>query len=102
MKILMWNVRGANSSDFLSHACDVLRAHNPVIFVIVETKSDEVRVNQVCGMLGFDDFKAVGPLGKKGGIWLFRRKSVELMYYSEGTPNYFHAVFNLILKVQRC
>lgn len=65
MKILMWNVRGANSNEFLSHACKVLHTHKPTIFILVETKNDEARANSVSHILGFYNYKVVSPIGEK-------------------------------------
>ena len=87
MKILMWNVRGAKSSDYLSHAWKVLCTYKLVVFIFVETKSDEDRANRVSRVLGFDNYKSVAALGKRGGMWLFRQNDFEMMYYTKGTPN---------------
>ncbi|XP_048493650.1 uncharacterized protein LOC125494124 [Beta vulgaris subsp. vulgaris] len=96
MKIITWNVRGASNNAFVSHAWDVVRFHNPSIFVIFETKAEERRARQVTKLLGFDDFKAMPPHGLKGGIWLMWKRNVKLVSWSEVSPYYFHSLFKFI------
>ncbi|XP_057248280.1 uncharacterized protein LOC130590240 [Beta vulgaris subsp. vulgaris] len=93
MKIIAWNVRGASNNAFVPHAWDVVRFHNPSIFVIFETKAEECRARQVSKLLGFDDFKAMPPHGLKGGIWLMWKRNIDLVSWSEVSPYYFHSLF---------
>lgn len=64
-------------------------------FIVVETKSDEARANRVSRFLSFHNFKVAALLGKRGRMWLFWKNELEMMYYTEGTSNYFHSLFKL-------
>ncbi|XP_021736898.1 uncharacterized protein LOC110703402 [Chenopodium quinoa] len=94
MKIVLWNVRGATRNEFIPHAWEVIAAHKPNIFILLETKSDGNRASQVSKLLGFDGFQFINPNGLRGGIWLMYKNSVELTDYQDNhARNYFHALF---------
>lgn len=59
MNIIMWNVRGANNNVFVPQSWDVIRAHKPLIFILLETKLDDCRAQQVMCILWFDQFEAI-------------------------------------------
>ncbi|XP_021728049.1 uncharacterized protein LOC110695134 [Chenopodium quinoa] len=94
MKVVMWNVKGASRNEFIPHAWDVIAAHKPSIFILLETKSDGTRAAEVSKLLGFDHFNFIKPNGLRGGIWLLYKDSIELIDCVEGhSRNYFHALF---------
>lgn len=59
MNIIMWNVRGANNNVFVPQSWDVIRAHKPSIFILLETKLDDCHAQQVMCILWFDQFEAI-------------------------------------------
>ncbi|XP_056691001.1 uncharacterized protein [Spinacia oleracea] len=93
MKICVWNVRGASRDEFLPTAWNIIEAQHPSIFILLETKADDYRAKEVKLQLGFHDFRVISPTDKRGGIWLFWRRSIELVLFSEDV-NQFHVLFH--------
>lgn len=76
----------------------IIKAHKPLVFILFETKEDDYRARHVTWLLGFDDFKALRPNRRKGGIWLFWKSSIELVNFSDTSQDFCHALFKLSLK----
>ncbi|XP_021855317.1 uncharacterized protein [Spinacia oleracea] len=93
MKLILWNVRGASKDDFLPYARNIVSNQNPVAFIFLETKADDLRANQVRTQLGFHEFRVVPATSMRGGIWLFWKKDIDLVNYATGDFN-FHALFH--------
>ncbi|XP_056687673.1 uncharacterized protein [Spinacia oleracea] len=93
MKICVWNVRGATRDGFLPHAWEIIDSQHPAILVLLETKCGEDRAKEVMQQLRFDAFKAIPSTGKRGGIWIFWKKVVDLVMYT-AEVNQFHALFH--------
>ncbi|XP_056692196.1 uncharacterized protein [Spinacia oleracea] len=93
MKVCMWNVQGACRDLFLSHAKEVIGSHHPDIFIFLETKSDGSRGREVMRLLNYDDCRIVRPVEKRGGIWLFWKKTVDLIDF-DSENNHFHSLFH--------
>ncbi|XP_056685482.1 uncharacterized protein [Spinacia oleracea] len=93
MKICMWNVRGANRNLFLSHAKEIGFNQNPDIFIFLETKADGSRARETMLALKFSDFRVVRPIGTRGGIWMFWKKTVDMVLF-DAENTYFHSLFH--------
>ncbi|XP_021728702.1 uncharacterized protein LOC110695776 [Chenopodium quinoa] len=93
MKVVLWNVRGATINDFIPHAWDIIAAHKPSIFIILEAKSNGIRALEVSRLLGFNGLRFIEPNESRGGIWLMYNDKVELVLYNSSSINFFHALF---------
>lgn len=38
MNFIIWNARGANSAEFHRHYASMVKLHNPVVLVLLETR----------------------------------------------------------------
>lgn len=56
MRIPVWNIRGAGSDDFLRTTRDLIRAHDLVVMVLVETKVNNSRADRIIRRLGFSGY----------------------------------------------
>ncbi|GLT58776.1 hypothetical protein SLA2020_316440 [Shorea laevis] len=82
MKVLSWNCRGAANDDFKRNAKEIIREHNPGIFIIMETKLAGERATEVARSLGLPKWELVDADGYAGGIWLLwddSRFSVDIL-----------------------
>ncbi|GLT55621.1 hypothetical protein SLA2020_287260 [Shorea laevis] len=70
MKVLSWNCWGAVSNEFKRNAMEIIREHNPGIFIIMETKLTSDRVVKVARSLGLPKWKLVDADSYTGGIWI--------------------------------
>ncbi|OMO88421.1 Endonuclease/exonuclease/phosphatase [Corchorus capsularis] len=70
MKILLWNVRGAGSGEFLRIIKDLIRQHRPSIVGIMETRIGQEKAEKVVKKIGMPRCHIVEGLGFAGGIWL--------------------------------
>ena len=95
MKAVIWNVRGANSKNFLWHALEMVKVQKPDIFIILETKCSSLRADQGTDRLGFRNFRIIPSFGKRGCIWLLWKNDITLVQYADYKPNHFHALFKL-------
>lgn len=93
MKICLWNVRGASKDNFIPHAWIIVEAQRPEIFILLETKSEEYRAREVMYRLRFDEYRVIPPSEKRGGIWLFWKKEVDVINYT-ASINQFHVLFH--------
>lgn len=82
LNILLWNYRGAASSAFYRYCKQFVDAHRPEILVIMETRTDAVKLQQTFEILGFDGFLFSEVRGYSGGIivaWRSDRVAVSLL-----------------------
>ncbi|GLT84225.1 hypothetical protein SLE2022_024700 [Rubroshorea leprosula] len=70
MKVLSWNCQGAASNEFKRNAMEIIREHNPGIFIIMETKLAGDRAIEVARSLGLPKWELVDADGYAGGIWI--------------------------------
>ena len=70
MNILIWNCRGAMKPTFKKTVMDLVEWHQPVIFVITETRIDGPRADEIIRRLPFDGAYSTETIGHVGGIWL--------------------------------
>lgn len=70
MKIISWNVRGLGRSRTFNRLRNKLRAFNPRILILTETKLSSTRMEAVRKKCGFRNEIDVGSDGSKGGLSL--------------------------------
>uniref|UniRef100_A0A2N9HH03 Reverse transcriptase domain-containing protein n=1 Tax=Fagus sylvatica TaxID=28930 RepID=A0A2N9HH03_FAGSY len=58
-----------------------IRGGNPRIVFLSETKANEDRMQVVAKKIGFQNFIAIGPKGRVGGVCLFWENDLELDFY---------------------
>ncbi|XP_056688797.1 uncharacterized protein [Spinacia oleracea] len=68
-------------------------SQRPSIFILLETRSDDYRAQEVMIQLKFNQFKVISPTDKRGGIWLFWKNTIDLILFSEDV-NQFHVLFH--------
>ncbi|KAL3527876.1 hypothetical protein ACH5RR_012532 [Cinchona calisaya] len=68
MKIFMWNVGGAGSSNFRQHLLKYINIHKPRIVILTKTKLSGSNANEACSILLFSHAEIVDAQGFKGGI----------------------------------
>lgn len=70
--VLLWNIKGAGSNDFVLHLKSLIHIHNPEIVILLETKGGEDRANQVMKQMGFTGYTIIpSPVGRKKGTFGF-------------------------------
>ncbi|GLT69081.1 hypothetical protein SLA2020_412600 [Shorea laevis] len=82
MKVISWNCRGATNNEFKRNAMEIIREHNPGIFIIMETKLAGDRAVEVARSLGLPKWELVDADGYVGGIWVLwddSRFSVDIL-----------------------
>ena len=72
LKLLVWNVRGAKSGEFLNNMFEYIRIHKQSIVVLLETPISGDKADEVCHKLSFQGRFRVEAQGFTGGIWLLR------------------------------
>lgn len=76
MSIIYWNVRGAASKAFLRNARELIRTHNPSIFVVAEPRISGDRADRQIANLGFPNSTKYDARGFSGGIWVLSDDSI--------------------------
>ena len=70
MNVIVWNCRGTLKPNFQRHVNELVRIHNPVILVVMETWVGGDKAKEIIDHLPFDDAILVETIGYAGGIWL--------------------------------
>ena len=70
MNVIVWNCRGTLKTNFQRHVNELVRIHNPVILVVMETRVGGDKVKEIIDRLPFDDAILAETIGYAGGIWL--------------------------------
>ncbi|KAG8634680.1 hypothetical protein MANES_17G070550v8 [Manihot esculenta] len=70
MIIITWNCHGAASSTFRNAFQEYKRLYHPNIFCLVEPHISGEAADEVCGLLGYENWIRVEAVGFSGGIWL--------------------------------
>ena len=70
MNIIAWNCRGALKPNFQDRVRDLVREHDPAIFVVMETKLGGTRAKQITDRLPFDGAIHTDTIGFARGLWL--------------------------------
>ena len=92
MNILIWNCRGAMKPTFKKIVLDLVEWHQPIIFVITETRIDGPRADEVIRKLPFDEAYSTETIGYAGGIWLLWRSDFIFMDILSATEQEIHAI----------
>ncbi|KAA3478899.1 reverse transcriptase [Gossypium australe] len=70
MKILSWNVRGLGRPQTVGRLKNKLRAINPRILFLIETKLSAKKMEMVRRKYGYENGIDIGSMGSKGGLSL--------------------------------
>lgn len=71
MKCLIWNCCGCGKEDTVRVVKQLVRQFNPLIMVLLETKTSGNRADVQCDKFGFSRVYRVETDGLPAGIWLF-------------------------------
>lgn len=70
MNLLIWDCRGSLNPTFCSNVIDLVRIHNPAIFILMETKASGDRARKIADIVPFDRAIFANSIGLSGGLWL--------------------------------
>ena len=68
MNVIVWNYRGALKPNFQRHVNELVRIHNPVILVVMETRVRGDKAKEIIDRLPFDGAILAKTIGYAGGI----------------------------------
>ena len=68
MNIIVWNSRGVLKPNFQKHVKDLVQAHDPAIFVVMETRVGGERAKAISDNLPFDGALHMETIGYSGGL----------------------------------
>ena len=70
--------------QFLRTTKELVRIHKSVIFGLLETKVNDVKVDSICRQLGFDFSVRVEAIDFSGGIWVLWKDcmNVDILKYT--------------------
>lgn len=97
MTVLLWNIQGVGTNEFVPHLKTLLHIHNPDIVILLETKAGEDKARQDMKQLGFCGYKVAPLVGRKGGIWMIWKTNVQLINFMGPSNRYFHYLFKIYL-----
>lgn len=70
MKCIIWNVRGANNTEFKRNYKFMVQIHQPVILGLLETRmQDHKRISKTLGFSNNIQFPATGNFGGRVLMW---------------------------------
>ncbi|XP_026455509.1 uncharacterized protein LOC113356558 [Papaver somniferum] len=70
MKILSWNVQGSKTSSTRNHLTDLIRAQNPDIIFLCETKISSTKCQPLLKQYQYPNWRYIEPEGLSGGLVL--------------------------------
>ena len=70
INIIVWNCRGALKPSFQKHVGELVRNHNPVMLVVMETRVGGNRAKEIIDRLPFDGSVYTDTIAYSGGLWL--------------------------------
>ncbi|PNT63631.1 hypothetical protein BRADI_4g18961v3 [Brachypodium distachyon] len=76
MNCLSWNCRGGGNVATVRDLCALVRAHNPLIVFLCETRQKCDRMKRLCSRLGLKGFAGSDSDGFSGGLALFWHESL--------------------------
>lgn len=71
ISFMVWNAQGVGSQAFLSVLREIIRAHKPVVFALVETHMGGDYADSIASKLNYSGHTRVDAEGFAGGIWVF-------------------------------
>ena len=117
MNIIAWNCRGTLKPNFQSHVHDLVRIHNPAIFVVTETRVGGDHAKEITDRLPFSGTICLDTIGFASGIWLLWNSDrveinalattkqeihVEVKVQSSDSAWFFFAIYASPRSVERC
>lgn len=69
MNIIFWNNRGALKPIFQTHVRELVRVHDPIVFVVMETRLGGAKAKEITDRLSFDEAIHTETIGYAGGLW---------------------------------
>lgn len=78
MSCLAWNYRRLENLHTVRELEEKVRAKDPFVVFLVETLTDEARLEFVQGSLGFDHRWVVLRVGRSGGLVFYWKSSMKL------------------------
>ena len=70
MNIIIWNCKVALKPSFQKHVRDLVRNHDPVILIVMETKIGGDRAVKITKNLPFDRAIHTDTIGYASGLWM--------------------------------
>ena len=70
MNIIVWNSKGVLKPNFQKHVRELTRNHDPVVFVVMETRLGGERAKEITNGLPFDGAIYTVTIGYVGGLWV--------------------------------
>ncbi|XP_043717635.1 uncharacterized protein LOC122665544 [Telopea speciosissima] len=78
MKLIGWNCQGLGRPSTIRSLYNLLKAENPDILFIMETKSKKAAIEKIARKRNFQNFSTVDPIGTSGGLALLWKDTVTL------------------------
>ena len=79
MNILIWNCKGVMKPIFKKIVLDLVEWHKPAIFVIIETRIDGNRADDIIRRLPFNGAYSTKTIGDAEHIWLLWHSDIVSM-----------------------
>ncbi|KAL4638059.1 hypothetical protein ACB092_03G123500 [Castanea dentata] len=95
MNIFIWNCRGAIKPTFKKTVLDLVEWHEPIIFVITETRIDGPRADEIIKKFSFDGAYSTETIGYAGRIWLLWHLDFVSMDILPTTKQKIHAIVQI-------
>lgn len=92
MNLLIWNCRDSLSPTFCNNVKDLVRIHNPVILILMETKSSGDRASRIANRLPFNGVIFANTIGLSRGLWLLWDSSHVVITELASTEQEIHAL----------
>lgn len=78
MKILSWNVQGFGTKNTRNHLKDLIRANDPDIIFLCETKSHRKKMQRLVARYNYPNILFYDPIGYYGGLCLLWKDGTDL------------------------
>jgi len=80
MRILAWNCQGVGADLTSRRLEEMCRMYSPCLFVLSETKSNHMHLQNMQVSLGFDFLQIVEPIGTSSGLALMYSKDYPVKF----------------------
>ncbi|WCJ29423.1 LINE-1 retrotransposable element ORF2 protein [Euphorbia peplus] len=91
MSFIIWNCFGAGGAEFQRALRHLVRVHNPLILILIETRVPGSRAMALGQSLNFSNVDVVEAEGFSGGIWMFWNSSAIKIDILLHNKQYLHA-----------